>query len=50
MTNDNEREPAKAITETTETTFAKYDPDTDTWRNIKVLSEGRPNILAAWIE
>ena len=50
MTNDTERVPATAITKTTETTFAKYDDKTDTWTNIKVLSEGRPNILAAWIE
>lgn len=50
MTNDNEREPVEAITETTETTFAEYDAQTGTWTNIKVLAKGRADIIAAWIE
>jgi len=50
MTNDNAREPAKAITATTETSFPEYDEKTDTWTTIKVLAEGRPNIIAAWVE
>jgi hypothetical protein len=48
MTNDNEREPVEAITETTTTLVYAYDKNGEK-QTIEVLTPGRTEVLGAWI-
>lgn len=48
MTNDNEREPVKAIEETTTTIIHSYGADGQE-QTIEVLTAGRTEVLGAWV-